>query len=396
MVSSMTWQECIEAANTQNAEILNGRANLQKTEALVKAARGEFFPVLEGKLETARVDKESADVVETNGAHLAIKQNLFNGFMDVSRMDQAQHNREAARSYLDTLKAKISYQLKTAYQNLLVAQKTLRLADEIIVRRKRNADLVKLRFQGGRENKGSVLLSNANYEQANVEKLQAINSIELARLRLAKVIGRNELDHLTLQGEIPRSKPPAQVDLQALAVAAPEVRSAAAQLRAAQAGIKMARENLFPSLDLEASIGRSGPRWPPSEDDGTVALKLTIPLFAGGRDYYGMEAARATAAVSVHIRDATLRDKLISLRESYNSYLENVERESLAQNFLVAARTRAEIARNKYNTGLLSFEEWDIIETDLVAREKTALTSQADRINSEALWEQHQGRGVLP
>ena len=69
--------------------------------------------------------------------------------------------------------------------------------------------------------------------------------------------------------------------------------------------------------------------------------------------------------------------------------------EKVDQTFVEAARVRAEIGRSKYNTGLLSFEEWEIIESDLVTREKAALASQNNRVSAEATWEQSQGRGLI-
>ena len=38
----------------------------------------------------------------------------------------------------------------------------------------------------------------------------------------------------------------------------------------------------------------------------------------------------------------------------------------------------ATIARGKYTTGLMTFEDWDLIENDLIAREKAALTTRRD------------------
>jgi outer membrane protein TolC len=58
--------------------------------------------------------------------------------------------------------------------------------------------------------------------------------------------------------------------------------------------------------------------------------------------------------------------------------------------------TRADIARTKYNNGLMTFENWDIIENDLIQRQKSFLQGQRDRVVAEAAWEQAQGKGVIP
>jgi hypothetical protein len=63
--------------------------------------------------------------------------------------------------------------------------------------------------------------------------------------------------------------------------------------------------------------------------------------------------------------------------------------------FVEAGTSRARIAKEKYNNGLLTFDEWDIIENDLITRQKTLVQTERDRVIAEALWEQVQGRGVI-
>ena len=66
------------------------------------------------------------------------------------------------------------------------------------------------------------------------------------------------------------------------------------------------------------------------------------------------------------------------------------------QEFLHAAQVREEIASSQYATGLLSFQDWDLIEDDLIANQKAMLASQRDALIGEATWERAQGRSALP
>jgi hypothetical protein len=49
-----------------------------------------------------------------------------------------------------------------------------------------------------------------------------------------------------------------------------------------------------------------------------------------------------------------------------------------------------------YNNGLITFTDWDIIENDLILRQKSLLQTERDRVVAEAAWEQVQGLGVIP
>ena len=47
-------------------------------------------------------------------------------------------------------------------------------------------------------------------------------------------------------------------------------------------------------------------------------------------------------------------------------------------------------------SGLISFQDWDTIENDLISNQKTILVNLRDAIAAEAAWEQAQGKGYIP
>ena len=162
------------------------------------------------------------------------------------------------------------------------------------------------------------------------------------------------------------------------------------------AGIRTARSGFFPSLNLTGTMGRQGRDFFPSGERWSVGVGLSFPLFSGGQDYYASKAAVAGFAQAVGTRESVDRQLLVSLRQSYRTYTQGVEKLLVDTAFLEAAASRSEIARNRYNNGLLTFEDWDVIENDLISRQKTRLQSKRDRVVSEAAWEQAQGKGVIP
>ena len=74
---------------------------------------------------------------------------------------------------------------------------------------------------------------------------------------------------------------------------------------------------------------------------------------------------------------------------------EAVQRLEVDRAFVEAALAREKIAKEKYNNGLLSFEDWDIIENDLISRQKALLLSEKNRVTAEAAWEKSRGVGVF-
>lgn len=391
----LSWDEAVRTAHLQNADLRAAAASVEQNDALIKSALGNFLPTVSVSASVTKSNTAGNADPDSDSARLSFSENILNGFGDQARLDLAKRNREAVGALRDLAFAQVSASLKTTYQNLLIAGKNIALSNDIIARRKRNLDLVQLRFEGGRENKGSVLLSQANLDQAMLEKLQAANSVEASRVSLARVLGLDHFSYSDVSSVVPVSAPALEVDFESLAAQAPELRQAVANEQAAQAAVRVARQGFFPSLDLTGSLVRSGSSWFPTTDQAQVTLGLTIPLFEGGRSYFGVKGAQAAATNAAAARETALRSKVVSLRTAYNSYVEAVAREKVAQSFVTAAETRAEIGRSKYNTGLLSFEEWDIIENDLVTRQRNALSTQNERVSAEAAWDQAQGHGVF-
>jgi outer membrane protein TolC len=393
--SVLTWDEAVRQARSGNSDLRASQATVEQNDANVKAAWSGFLPTVSATVGLQKSNTYDRADDDSDTARVSLNQNLFRGFGDKARIDQAKRLRDAAQAALDLTKAQVSAQLKTAYQSLLINERFVKLSDDIIKRRQTNLDLVTLRFEGGRENKGSVLLSKANLEQAKLERMQAANSVESARVSLAKILGDERFVYSDVAGSVPVNAPPLQVDFESLARQAPELRQALANEQAAEESVRVARSSFVPSLDLTATAGRFGTEFFPQNDQGVVSIGLTIPLFAGGKNYYGVRAAQAAATNATAVRESALRSKIVDIRNAYNAYIEAVEQENVAQSFVAAAEIRAEIARSQYNTGLISFQDWDQIESDLVKRQRDALTSQNNRVSAEAEWEQSQGQGLF-
>lgn len=403
-----SWQTCVELATTNNAELRSAHANAQSVESLEGAAFSNFLPALGASMNatqgnsSANSNSSSATFfgststsTTTYSASLTATQNLFNGFQDQAKVKQAKSNTRAAEANLQTARAKVSYELKASYQGLLYAKDYTKLTKDIIKRREDNLRLVELRYQGGRENRGSVLLSKAYLNQSQYDDLQAKNSVGVARAQLSRAIGIDDNETVDIFEEIPVHDPPENVDFRQLASSTPDHLQAVAQEDAADAAITNARSSYFPTLNLTGTAGRQGSAFFPQGERWSVGVTLAIPLFNGLRDYYSTKAASLSYFSSSSNRLNVDRQMLARLKQAYSAYVEAVAKFKVDESFRDAASVRAEIARNKYNNGLLSFEDWDVIESDLIARQKNYVQSKRDRVIAEAAWEQAQGKGAV-
>ena len=397
----LNWEQCVVAMAQHNADINAAKSNLQSSEFLTHSAKSGFYPQVSGNLgydygNNSITSGSSTSASGSYSASINVAQNLFNGMGDTARVQQASANLGGAQADLQTSKAQASYDLKFAYQSLLYAQDYRKLSADIVRRRMEDLRLVELRFASGRENKGSVLLSQAYLAQAKLNALQAEHLQVLAQAQLAKVMGRETDVDLLVSGAIPVNEPDSHLDIRQLAVQTPAHQQALARENSAQAGVQLARSALYPSLDLTGQYGKLGNNFFPENDRWYVGINLSIPIFSGGKDYYTSQSAQALYNAAAFNRDSVDMQLLASLKTAHHGFLEAVQRLQVDESFYQAAVIRAQIAREQYNNGLISFSDWDLIENDLITRETNRLQSQRDRVIAEAAWEQTLGKGVIP
>jgi outer membrane protein TolC len=393
---ALSWEACVALTAQHNAALRAARDNVRAAEHQVRSAAGAFLPQIEAGAGRTHYDYAGASPPPAYSASLSATQNLFAGFRDQATVAQAEAHVAAAEAALRIAKAQASFDLKSAFAALRFAQDSLKLADDIIRRREENLKLVELRFEGGRENKGSYYLSRAALAQARYERLQAEHAWQVAQEQLARVLGRDQPRDLDVAGQVPETVPPETTDIETQLPQVPEYQQALAQERAAEQDVRIARAGLLPSLHLSGSAARQGEDWSPGERRNSAGVSLTVPIFSGGKDYYATESAAANLAAARANRENTARTLRTRLQQGYTGYVQAEAKRAVDREFVEAASTRAEIARAKYNNGLLSFEDWDIIENDLINRQKAALASRRDRVTAEAAWEQARGAGVIP
>jgi outer membrane protein TolC len=82
---------------------------------------------------------------------------------------------------------------------------------------------------------------------------------------------------------------------------------------------------------------------------------------------------------------------LLQLKNTWSGYKDASENLQVQKKSLDAYKERAMIADTQYTTGLITFNDWTIIQDGLVSAQKSYLNAQANLLISEAAWIQAKG-----
>lgn len=421
-----SFQELVEATAQHNPELLAAQEALLAAQFQERATYQGFFPHLSTSLggavgnsstaasansgnlagATSSATESNVSPITSYSLSATLNQNLFAGLSDFSKIQQARINTQLAKLNLQIAKAKVSLDLRTTFERYRFAQEMLRLSQEILRRRQDNYKLVQIRFESGRENKGSVLLSHAYSKQASYEVQVAANAGTVARAQLARTLGRDDAEGFEFDPKIwdfrsvetagvPTSSP--KTDLLKLTEDTPDLQQATQQEKLSFIALTSARSPFFPSLGISGTVSTQGSSASASTSQRwSLGATLSWAFFSGGRDYYAARAATSQWHAASLAQQQARRATFAKLTQVYTTKIEAAIKGEVDQSFQAAAVLRAEIARNKYNNGLLSFEDWDVIENDLILRQRALLQSKLDWILAEAAWQQAQGKGVFP
>lgn len=393
---SYTFSESIEILLKRNAELRAVEESVESAKAQLYSAYGNFLPTVSANLNYNR-DQSGDNTSENYGAGISLNANLFRGFADSANLDDARAKLEVAEANLKRVKAKLSYDLKASFAELSFAHENLKLAESIRKRRADNLSLVELRFQSGRENKGSVLLSTANVKESVVDYKRAQFNLQDAKAHFVRVLGLTPGFDADIKGGAPEVMDAGAPNFVELAQAVPDRVISASQLKSAEASLVASRSGFYPQLSVGGSLSSSGLTYfPEDQKNWNVGATLSWNLFNGGKDYFASKSAFANKISGENnLRNLDL-DLVWQLRQAYTAFVLAIEELDVRKDVLEAQGVRAEIGRGKYNNGLSTFDDWDKIENDLIASQKSLIEKRRAKALAEAAWEKAQGKGVLP
>ena len=404
----LTWQDCVGLAAEQNPDLVAAREQVAAAEAGTRVARSALLPQLSvggqaghseggqaGQTEEGHVRGDAAGQ-DPYGLTVGATQSLYSGGEKRANVRVAEATLIETEAGADLSAVETTYQVRTAFVNLLYTQEQTELLRKIRDRRANNSEMVELRYEGGLEHKGSLALSQAALYEADVDLKQAWRKAGTAQEVLRRAIGiREGATDLRIAGEIDGFQVPDAVDTAELARRTPEYQQAIASRQGAEAELKIARSGFLPSVDLDSSAGRYGDEGSFENDRWSVGLKLTFPFWPGGVNVHEYRKAKANLAEAEATVLGTENTLVADLAQTLVDLSNAAEDVLVQRRQLEASELRAEISREQYTNGLLGFENWDIIENDLIAKRKRLLDAQRDALLAEAAWWRKSGRSAF-
>ena len=314
--------DAVQRAVSWHPAIGESVGELHRRQENIRSAKAGYFPQVSVGV-VAGYESENDGDGEGHAVQLYVSQVLYDfgkisGAVDTAsaqaRAAQARVLQQIDRVARDTAQAAIEVQ---RYQSLLNA------ADAQIEGVSAISRLVKLRVDKGASSRADVLQSQARMESARASRQQTLAQLERWRGVLQNFMGVDQPVSVSMR--VPEPVASGCLMDPALANLAPAVLIAEAERAAAEAQLKEARANAWPTLSLDGSVNSYLDQDyvdtnALDDHESAVFFNLSMPIYQGGRISASKDAAnfamRSADAAKDNARLAVARDLRVAQSQS--------------------------------------------------------------------------------
>ncbi|MCL2335677.1 MAG: TolC family protein [Endomicrobia bacterium] len=394
-VEKITWDGVVRQTNEFNPSVKTAKFKLDNAKQAYNRSLSGFMPDVSLNAAAGQSGGDSG-FSRSYSYGLSAGLTIFSGFSTYNEVKQRSTELESAQVTYNRAVSDAAYNVETQYINLMWAYETVDMLKQILERRSENRDMVKLKYDSGNVDQGSLKRVEADVELASFNLKQAQRYIETASAALLNAIGRNDdiilnTDERLALKERELSRP----DFNTILSTIPEFLIAQYSVDSYKAQLAKTKSQWWPTLSASGSLSRRGNEWAPDNNAWSAGLSLSYPLFSGGTAIADVN----TSSNMLKISEENMKNVINSLRASavsyYNNMANSVEIVSVREFYLNASRLQAEISSRKYVNGLATYQEWYQIENDYISSQSSFLDSKRSAAAAKVQWYNFLGQGFV-
>ena len=295
---------------SRNQDIASSRENVVQARKDVNEATSGLYPQLSARGEYTRqkeLQEESTNPItgetipgtpeEYGTASLQLDQHLY-------QWGKVWSGRKAAKEYLNNSRAEhfrnvqqILFRVASSYYEVLLGRRSIQIAKSAMERAEAQLERAKGRREVGVATKSDVLRAEVQVAQTEEQLERARNQYDVARERLALEMGMDEISHkLEHPDKRELSENATMRSLYSRALAnRKDLEGLENRIQAARANKAGEKADYFPRLSAHGSYTRTDEPdiFQDNMEDWSASLRLTYPLFTGGREKAQLEKARS-------------------------------------------------------------------------------------------------------
>lgn len=355
----LTLEKALELAyqNSKSLQAASQKVVIAKEE--LKKAEAAFIPTVDYSLGLLKYDEKQQLTQSDEGASGSITATwpLYSGSkLELAvKIAKAQHN--IALDNERQVKQQLTYDVKEAYYRVWMAEELLKVAQSSYANLNQHHTKVSQLYKVGNASKYDVLQAEVQKESIKPQIIKAENSVTLAKLALATLIGLDKTTPFTVQQHETEIKPntlPSTTQLIDLAFNnRGELRQLKHQHEIVNYQVKLAASEYKPNVYVSGSYGFESSKWSPDSWDPQIKLIFGIQ----GNFYKAtvkpeVEIAKGQLEL-LTIQENGLKDSIhLEVEQAVQSILESTETTKANQANIELAKESLRMAQARYDAGM--------------------------------------------
>ncbi|MFJ5254972.1 efflux transporter outer membrane subunit [Pseudomonas koreensis] len=386
----------IEKLNSSNQTVAQSEAQFRQAQALVRSARGAFYPNVDlsvGKTRSSQGTGSSSSSLSSSASGI---RDTYNAQLGVSweadiwgklRRGLEANEASAQASFADLAAMRLSQQseLVQNYLQLRVIDQQKRLLEATVAAYEKSLQMTQNQYRAGISGRDAVAQAQTQLKTTQADLVDLIwqraqfeNAIAVLTGQAPAEFSIAESQNIPNLPQIPLSLPSQLLERR------PDIASAERSVIAANANIGVAKAAYYPDLTLSMSGGYSS-----STSKNLLTLpnrfwsvgpKLDLPIFDGGIRSAEVDRTEAVYDQTVAKYRQTVLDGFREV-ENYLVQLKVYEDEAgVRQEALDAARDSLRLTQNQYKAGLIAYIDVVVVQATALSNERTVLNILQNRL----------------
>jgi NodT family efflux transporter outer membrane factor (OMF) lipoprotein len=386
----------VEKLNTSNQTVAQYEAQYRQAAALVRSARGAFFPTLDLTTSKNRssqgrgsssssLSSSSSGIRDTYNAQLGVswEADIWGKLRRGLEADKA--NAQASLADLASMQLSLQSQLVQNYLQLRVLDEQKRLLEATVDTYERSLKLTQNQYRAGVSGRDAVAQAQTQLKSTQADLIDLAWQRAQFESAIAVLMGQAPADFsLAPTTQIPAlPQIPVQLPSQLLE-RRPDIAAAERSVMAANANIGVAKAAYYPDLTLSMNGGYSSStfsNWISLPNRfWSVGPQLAMTLFDGGQRAAEVDRTEAVYDQTVAQYRQTVLDGFKEV-EDYLAQLRVYEQEAgVRKEALDAARDSLRLTSNQYKAGLIGYLDVVNVQTTALSNERSVLTLLQSRL----------------
>lgn len=350
-------RDCIGIAIAKHPSVISAQINTEIYKSRIVQAWAAYFPSLSAGVDYSYMHSKVPDY--SYGMHSAYFPNASAGLLlfdfgktktqaDIAKVDYSASKFDLQNSIND-----IVYSVKSAYYNLLFAQKQVEVYKRTIEQFELHLQSAQKYFSIGKKPQVDVAIAEYNVGSAKLNLVKAMNTLEVAKINLANTLGLPEFANFELCDDL--EKYDYSTDLEALLQDAftirPDLLSFQKMVENSLLSVRSARRGFTPDLTANSSFYRGGAD-PMKETNYNLSVNLSysgMNLLQLKKEY---DIAKKSYEKTLNDYEQKRQSVYLEVKEAYINL--NNSKETVKQSELNVGQAKAQHyhATGRYKAGL--------------------------------------------